>query len=293
MSCSQRTSRRLVRVAAVSAAVVVGGSVIGAGPAQAESASLTYTCVVLGGNQTFTSVLDTNAPATLPVGKTVDTITSANVTVPASLAGLLSAIGAATFSGTATATGYTDGLAQTIEMEVPSTPVPASGDMVVPSSGPSGSITGQHAGDVITLSGGDFTSTLDFLKSDGTPLLTDQAIPCTLDPDQDATVDTVQVVKASSTSAASAHYKKRLKQVNAFSKVRGAYGNDPSGKVSFVLKKGKHQVAAKSARLNAANAAQVTFRRISKPGTYTVTTTYAGNTDLNGSKAKTTFTVPR
>jgi hypothetical protein len=296
MSRTQRTSAsgRLARVAAVSAVALVGGGLIGAGPADAASATLNYNCTTILGAATFTSVLDTNAPATLPVGKTVSTITSAQVTVPGMAALLSGLLHVATFSGTATATGYTDGVAQEIDMVVPTTSVPTDGDMVVPSSGPSGTITGEHVGDVITLSAGDFSSTLDFYDADGNVVLGDQVIPCTLAPDQDATVDTVRVVKANSTTRATAHYKKGAKKAIVKAKVSGAYGNDPSGRVTFVVKKGKNTVAKTTRSLNGDNVAQATFgKSVRKPGGYTVTATYAGNGKLNGSTSKTTFRVTR
>ncbi|MBO0847419.1 MAG: Ig-like domain repeat protein [Nocardioides sp.] len=373
-------------------ALATGGALTATGAAYAQSDPLTYTCQTALGAAASTVVTDTDLPDVMHVGDSQPVGLTSTVTVPWAGAIQLAhdALGARTVQGTATANGVITGpggydVSTTTNLTVPSTPITANTDLTIASSG-TGDVFAPTVPGVYTISAGDFTSVLTFLKDDGTDFgLGPQTIPCTAPSDVSTVVDTVTVrahsttllalssskaahgqpvsatahvttdsgaaagsvaftaggktvtaqvsdgtasatlpalqvgthkvtatftpddtsfdassssktltvTKANSTSSTTARYHKRVKQVTASSKVRGAFGNDPSGRVSFVLKRGKHKVAAKSAQLNADNVAQVTFRKVSRPGNYSVTTRYAGNANLNGSGDKATFTVPR
>lgn len=191
-----RASKRVAAVATTGLIATSLGVMATTTSAQAESELLNYDCEVpILGAQTFTVQLDSDAPETIQVGETVSTVTTATVNVPDNVRGAVHGLlGGRTVSGTAEATGFVNEVEETIAMTVPETEVPDAGELAIVASGDSGELVGENVGDTITLSAGDFTSSLVFLKEDGTEALAAD-IPCTLQEGQNATVDTVEVVE--------------------------------------------------------------------------------------------------
>lgn len=183
-------------VATATLALAAGSlSTIATSPAaHAESDELTYTCTVpILGDQSFTVVADTNAPASVTVGDTFTPKVTATVTIPENVRGAVyGLLDARTAEGTGQAQTLVDGVASTVDLSVPTTEIPDSGSLTVVATGTGAPVEATEAGEIV-LSTGDFTSHLEFKKEDGSEALTAD-VPCSLDEGQDATVDTVTVI---------------------------------------------------------------------------------------------------
>ena len=372
--------------ALATAALVGAGVTVAAGPASAESPPLGYDCTVqfVAGNQVFYAVIDTNAPATLATGASASITTTTEVIVPAAVVDVVRDAGAKTVGGTATATGYVDGVARDTTLTIPKTPVPETPGVTMDlvGSGPSGSITAGSVGSTIALTAGDFSGSITGYDA------TDAAIAvatftCVLQPEQITLVDAVSVVKtattttltvagttveygdtpvvtatvtqagsnakpagkiaftfegktvtvdvkggkakattlgkalhrgantvtavftptdptlavseaakaftvvkAPSTTAASAVYKAFKDKIVARAKVTSAHGTAVAGQVKYVLKRNGVKIRTKTVDLNRFDVAKAQFRSIVRRGDYTVIARYLGSATLKRSNGK-------
>lgn len=180
-----------------------------------------------------------------------------------------------------------NGTTSTTAVTVPVTPVVATG-LVVPAHAVAAQIVPTQTGE-IKLGAGNFTAVLAGKNADGTAsLLSPYTIPCVLDEGQDASVDTVKVVKADTQTVVKARYLKAKKAIKANVTVKdGAI--KATGKVRVVLKKGKKTVAKRTVKLNKRAKANVTFKRIRAKGVYKVKVNYLG--DKNHKRSKKTVKV--
>lgn len=288
----RRGTRRLSGLgAALTGVALAGASMVMVAPAaQAASGSLAYTCNTgLLGEKTFKVVLDSNAPATILVGKTITPKVTAKVEVPVDVVNtLVGFVGASSVSGTAQAESVVANVAQTIAMSVPKTKVASGAPLEVVASGVAAPVTGARIGDVLTLAGGNFVTTLDFRKADGTSAI-ESEIPCVLNAGQNAKFDTVRVVDSSAIKATAA-YKKAGKSVLATAKLTTGAGTPVSGKVQFVLKKGAKKVGSLNAVVTK-GVARATFKKVAKKGAYQVIAVYGGSAKVQGARTVAKVTV--
>ena len=102
---------------------------------------------------------------------------------------------------------------------------------------------------------------------------------------------TITVVKDKSKTSTTAKYAAKTHKATGTAKVKGKKFSLPgTGKVKFVLKKGTKTVATKSGKLKK-GVAKVSFKNVSKKGTYSITAKFAGDKGLKGSSGKDTFKV--
>lgn len=284
----------LRKVAAASAVAVAtaGLSVATLAPAaQAESDQLTYTCTVpVLGDKTFTVVADTNAPARLASGKKVRPKVTATVTIPEDVVGLIHGVlGARSVDGTAVVDTVVNGATKQVEMTVPSTEVPASGPLEIVATGTGDALRAGKAGSRITMLSGGFSSLLSFKKEDGSTAL-DADVPCTLDEGQDATVDTIKVVKAPSKTRATVKFRKAKKVLAYKTTVRSSA--KVTGKVRLVIKRNGKKVRSVKVKLNKRGVAKYNLKRVKK-GKYVATAKYLGNSNAKKSSDKVKVRVKR
>jgi hypothetical protein len=185
-------------------ALALGTTVAIAPAAMAESAPLTYNCSTVLGPTSMPVVVDTDLPAVAHVGDTLPVNMTSDVTVPASMMGLVYGLLGGRFAeGTAIANGVVSGPSGDVptatDMVVPKTAIPATGDLLIQSTGTAPDFVPTEPG-IYTITAGDFTSKLSFLKADG---VTDsglgvQTIPCTAPTGVSTLVDTVTVTYATS-----------------------------------------------------------------------------------------------
>jgi large repetitive protein len=190
-------------------ALATGGSLCAAGAAQAESESLTYSCSTALGPAASTVVTDTDLPDVMDVGDSKPVGLTSTVTVPWAGAIQLaySALGARTASGTATALGTITGpgdfnVPTSTDLTVPTTDITENDPLTITSTGTGDEFAPTVPG-VYTISAGNFTSVLTFLKADNTDFgLGPQTIPCTAPSDVSTVVDTVTVKTPTTTTLA-------------------------------------------------------------------------------------------
>jgi Family of unknown function (DUF6801) len=276
-------------------ALATGGSLYAAGAAQAKSDPLTYSCATVLGPAASAVATDTNLPDVMYVGDSQPVGLTSAVTVPwdgaISLAyGLLAARSA---QGTATALGTITGpggynVPTTTNLTVPQTAIANNTPLTIASSGVGAAFAPKAPG-VYTVTAGDFTSVLNFLKEDGTDTgLGPQTIPCTAPAGVSRVVDTVTVKARTQTAATvkGARLHRAPKAKVAVTSVAGV----PTGQVALVLKKGSRTVQHKTVTLKNGRAV-VHLKRIAAKGRYTLTVTYAGTGDLVGSAVVERFRV--
>ena len=202
-------STRIVRRAllATGSLVVAGVPLVAAGPADAVSASLRYSCsnTANATSYHFTAVVDTDAPATLGSGMTVPITVTSDLTIPDDLAALLRVDGVATVEGTSQLTSTVDGAERVSTLSIAKTSVPAAGtSMHVLGTGPGGTITGHEVGSTVLIGASSFTTTLTPRDGSGNVV----ALPgtttftCSLSPStgQDLLVDSVSSVRTTTTT---------------------------------------------------------------------------------------------
>ncbi|QIX27386.1 hypothetical protein ncot_12825 [Nocardioides sp. JQ2195] len=274
----------LRKVAAVGALALAsaGLSIATTSPAQAESASLSYTCTVpILGDKTFTVVADTDAPAKTVVGQSFTPAVASTVTIPEDVAGLISGVlGATTVEGTAVVTTLVGDRTEAVDLAVPLTEIPA-GPLAVVATGVGAPVTATKAGQLV-LASSDFTSHLVFKKADGSEALTAD-VPCTLDEGQDATVDTIAVAKAGTRTSASVKYVKSKKQFKLTAKVKAPV--KATGTVKLAVTKNGKKFKTVKAKVNKRGVAKATVKRVKK-GKYVIKATYSGNKNLKASTDK-------
>lgn len=212
-----------------SVAVATAGLAAFAPTASAASAAVVFDCTTATGVKQFTTVADTDLPATVPFGQTLDVKSTATVTVPDEVRNTLYGfLGARTVEGNAVVRSTLNGapLADITET-VPVTPVPDSGPLVVDAAGPAPQFKAEKVGTnvikVVT-----YTANLTFRDGDGDEtLLSPMSIPCTPQAGQDLTVDSVVVTAPTTTTVVVADGK-------ATATVSSTAGT-PAGSVDFVV----------------------------------------------------------
>ncbi|WP_114422141.1 hypothetical protein [Nocardioides houyundeii] len=307
----RNSSLRRSLAAGASIAVAAAGFAAFAPSASAASASVTYNCTLLGGFLTsnFTTVSDTNVPATVALGSSTPIGFSATITVPAATAGTARALGDKV-AGTASIATTINGVAAPASATIPSTPLGTAGDLVLTISG---SGTANYVADtagVKTIKAPSYTADLVFTNS-STGGTTPVDVNCTAATGADTTVDTFTVtdpnapaptptptptptpapaVQASTTKVLKANYKKKAKKLVTRVQVRNEDKTAAAGDVKLVLKKGNKKVGKTvTVTLNKKGKAKHVFTKISKKGKYTLKANYKG-ADLS-KRSKTTYTI--
>jgi hypothetical protein len=171
-------------------------------------------------------------------------------------------------------------------MTVPRTDIPATGDLLIRSTGTAPEFTPTEPG-IYTVKASDFTSKLSFLKADGTDSgLGVQTIPCTAPTDVPTLVDTVAVTYATTTELS-------LPTSTAYGKAATATatiitdGAAPSGTVAFSV--GDRTIEAPVTDGKATAALPVL-----PAGTRAVTAAFTPSTaDYDASEATRSWTVAR
>jgi hypothetical protein len=167
-------------VAAVAAAGAVAGVVVlvGAGSANADTDTLdlTYSCQfpVLAAPQTLDTKISVNLPTSIPVNTSTGNIAvTAVVTVPGTATQGLDLVGAASISGSASASATINApgglsLPLTIPLNIPSTPVPQDGSsFTTTATGSAPAIQFSTPGTGTVIVGSSYSVTLDPLTSSG------------------------------------------------------------------------------------------------------------------------------
>lgn len=290
------------RLAGLGAASLVV-TALAAVPAGAASGNLVFVCNTVLGDREFPTVADTNLPATVAAGTSTPTTVTAQVTIPDDVrSAVYSLFGARNVSGTATVKATQNGAAlPDIATTVASTPVPASGPVTVTATG-AGPVFAPTAAGTYTLQAVSYTASLVFTRADGSAAYTAN-VSCTpkaTTPAQDLTVDSVAVTAATppttptptvqaTTTTVKASYAAKQKKVTV--KVRvGSADRAATGKAKVVVKRGKKTVTSTRASVEGGKAT-VVLKKITKPGTYKITVSYAGDATHEKSRGKATVKV--
>ena len=294
------------RLAGLGAASLVV-TALAAVPAGAASGNLVFVCNTVLGDREFPTVADTNLPATVAAGTSTPTTVTAQVTIPDDVrSAVYSLFGARNVSGTATVKATQNGTAlPDIATTVASTPVPASGPVTVTATG-AGPVFAPTAAGTYTLQAVSYTASLVFTRADGSAAYTAN-VSCTpkaTTPAQDLTVDTVAVTAATppttppttptptvqaTTTTVKASYAAKQKKVTV--KVRvGSADRAATGTAKVVVKRGKKAVKTTRASVEDGKA-KVVLKKITKPGTYKITVSYAGDATHEKSRGKATVKV--
>lgn len=299
---SVRTHYKLIAVASASALAIgtAAGAAVATGP---STATVQYSCTTSFGPATpSASYTVSEAPATMAAGQPL--ATTAAFTLDSGTTGLATGVLHWTsFSGTiTTAPSATQaGLKLTIPKTTLGNGAGGSTNATATGKTLAGTLPGPFTfllGNLgrVTLNG--FTGTTPagsvvFPTAGSFGQCTNTAVGGTT-PLQDATPAnvTTTIVKDTTTTTASATYSARKDLATGIAKVRSHFGLKPTGKVSFVLKRGTHKIAATRATLNTKAIAKAQFKGVKRPGRYTIIEKYLGNASLKASPiAKAHFTV--
>ena len=286
------TSRLTTRLVGAASVVALTGGTLGVlAPAGAATGSLAYTCPVLGTPKTFTMVADTDAPRKIAYGETITPQATGTVTVPEDVTQTLRDLQAQKVDGTANVAATTDGAASPWTLAVPSTTVPPNGSLVLVGTGPAGTFEGNQVGTVYDLAVGNFTATLNLRRANGDPATVPQTtIACTLNAGQDAAVDTIKVVKDTTSTTANARDINNGAKAKTKVKVKSEHGTTPKGKIKAKLVRGGKVWQTKVLSLRDGKRT-VTFQRLHTNGTFKVKVKYVGRDNWKGSRAVDTFVV--
>lgn len=190
-----RTTRRVAAVTGIAALAFAGAA---GTTAQAATATLTYDCTALGsipvGQWTVDVTVD--LPEKVTVGEAVPAPSiTAKVTTSEDAANLMrSVLQADRVEGTGAMDYDIDGEQLEGSLTVPDTKVPDTGPIVVDATGEGASATAPSQPTTSTVTAGDFTADLTVTNDAGS---TQQVnVACTLAPDTDATIGTIDVVDA-------------------------------------------------------------------------------------------------
>lgn len=272
------------KVAATGVLALAAGalSTVAVSPAHAESAPLDYTCgVPILGDQTFSVVADTDAPAAIKVGDTFTPTVTSTVTIPENVAGAIKGLlGAETAEGSAVADTLVNGQPSSVDLTVPVTTIP-DGALSVVASGTGAPVTATKAGEMVLATAG-FTSHLLFKKADGAEAITADVV-CVLNEGQDATVDTIAVAKAGTKTVASVKYAKSKKLFKLKAKVKAPV--KATGTVKFAVTKNGKKFKTVKAKVNKRGVATAKVTKVKK-GKYVIKATYSGNKNLKSSTGK-------
>ena len=298
-------STRFTRAAAAGSvlALAAGGALLASPANAATSATIQYTCTVLGGTQ-FLSGNHTVAD-TAPYGGDVDV--SGTLVVPNALRDFLYQNGIRSVDGTTKVYALAAGAVPlTVDETVPKQNVPSTaGDWTINASGtlslapyagatPAGtqlpvSLQDRKQSDGTT-EASDLDATLQNYDANNAPLGGPQQIPCEIDPnDQVLTVGTVTVVAADSATAPKLSFNAKKDVLKAKSTVTSDNSHvTPDGKVKMVLKKDGKVVSTATKTLNDKGVASMSMSK-AKNGNYKLIAKYlsddAGNFNTSGGTA--------
>ena len=280
------TTAWVKRVAAVSAAGVTT-ALITAAPSGAQSVDLEYRCGLNGFGSFDTSmVLDTGAPDSAFAGEPISSTLNVAITLEDAASNVLLQLGVATIEGTAQATVHTGGADVLGDLVLSPTQVGVG--TVYNLSGPL-AVSGSDVGAGLTLSAGDIVVDLVFKTASGSVRLAPDGT-CTLQPGQDATIDTMALSKDGTKAKVKAADVAQGKVAKAKVSVKGEHGGAAVGKVRAVLYRGGQGFARESAKLVGGRAV-LKFGMLTPKGKYKVKATYAGNADFGASRVNATFKV--
>ena len=277
---------------------------LGAVPAGAASGNLVFVCNTVLGDKEFITTADTDLPATLATGASAPTNVTAKVTIPDDVRNAVYTIfGARKVAGTAKIKATQNGTAlPEIAATVASADLPSSGPVTVTATGAGPTFAPTAAGTYV-LKAASYTASLVFKKEDGSDAYTAD-VSCTpkaTTPAQDLTVDTVTVTDAgtppvpgtpavqATTTKVSGKYSAKQSKIVARVKVGSADGA-ATGKAKVKVTRGAKKV--KSLRVEVkAGKAKVVVSKVTKPGKYTITVSYAGDATHAASTGKTSVKV--
>jgi hypothetical protein len=287
---SVRTHYKLIGAAGAAALAI--GTV--AGPAVAADPT-TYSCF----NNLIAPVsvhfaVDTPSATTLVAGQKLTPASTATVTLTIGATHLMHLQGWDHFTATVTGPSPSDTLGW--NMSVPMTAVPPEGTPAVADASGTAVMRYGTAG-AKTLQAGDFTAVLTGFTSGtaGSPTPISCVAPTdgsTVLKDSSAQPLGITVTKDTSKTAASASYNAKKNIATGVAKVKaGHFGLKPTGKVTFVLKRGTHKIGKLTGKLNKKGIATVHFKNVKKLGKYSISEKYSGNGGLKSSTAKAVFRV--
>lgn len=283
---SRNTARVLVAGASAVAVAATTGAVLA--PAGAQSGDMIYVCTTPLGPQEFTTVSDTDLPAKMKYGATkAPVVNTSQVTVPGNLSSLAyGLLGARSVEGTAVVNATVGDTPVTIDTVVPSTPVPAEGDLPVDARGEGPAFTADKIGPTV-VTAGDYTANLSFKKEDGTTAIDVVAActPKTQNADgtpftQDLTVDTVEVIKANTSTKTTVKQRRGKRTLAVSSVVKSRFDTPVTGRVKYVVKRNGKVLRQRAVWVSIG---KVAFRGLPKNGHYRVSTRYLGSDTLKGS----------
>lgn len=280
------------------ASIVATG--LGAVPSVAASGNLVFICGTVLGDKEFITTADTDLPATLATGASAPVNVTAKVTIPDDVRNAVYTLfGARKVAGTAKIKATQNGAAlPDIAANVASADLPDSGPVTVTATGAGPTFTPTAAGTYV-LKAASYTASLVFTKADGSAAYTAD-VTCTpkaTTPAQDLTVDTITVtdpvtpptpgtpVVQATTTKVSGKYAQKQSKIVAKVKV-GSADNAATGKAKVKVTRGKKKVANVRVDVKAGKA-KVVVAKVTKPGTYTITVSYAGDATHAASTGKT------
>lgn len=288
---AHRAPAGIVAVLATAALAATGTSLLAAGPADAVSGALTYSCTSSHDAATYAvgAVVDTNAPAGLVVQQSVSLVATATVTLPDALTAAMRSAGATSVSGSTQVAEVVDGTTRTLNQTVPSTPVPATGSLKVTSSGPGGTIRGVAAGTPVVITAGGVSVAVTGYDAAGAVRYAIVLLTCQLAPaNQNALVDTVPVLPIPTTTSlearvspipygTSAKLVVKVTKAGTTAKPDGTVALTTNGEtVSAAVENGKAVVSLPPARKMGATTVSAAFTPTDKNvAASTGTTTYA------------------
>lgn len=293
-------SSALHRVAVLGTSALVASMAAVVPASAATTGQLSYTCDAPLGPYTFKVSADTSLPATAPPGAALSGTATYTVVIPDSLRNTMYGLAGARFvEGTAAIKATSFGTPATLDGTLPKTPIPASGELTVVATSALAMTAPATAG-AYQVVAGDFTTKIKLTKADGSPATVPEAdVSCTLNPGQNAVVDTLTVdpaapvptppqtpaAKVDSTTTAKAAYVAKAKKAVVKVKVVAADGTPGTGKVKVTMKLGT-KTRAVQAVLSASGSAKAVFTKVTKKGRYVFTAAYPGSGTHNPSKKK-------
>lgn len=293
-----------VLLAGTAAVAMAAGSGAVLAPAGSVTGDLVYVCTTPIGPKDFKTVTDTDLPTTMQYGQSVAAVNlTSTVTIPADLAGLAYGfLGARTVDGNGVANVNIGATPAAVTSTIAKADIPATGDAPVVASGAAPAFKADTIGKTV-VTAADYVANLTFYNEAGEPAITVEAAcaPKTVNdngtPDdtsddtpftQDLTVDTVNVVKATSTTNTKLSPSKAKRKVVARTVVKSKYGTPVTGKVRYVLKRNGVKVKTVTKTLSSAKAS-VTFTKLKPSGKYAVVSSYLGSATLKKDNDTDTF----
>ena len=255
-------------------------------PAAATSAPLAYTCAVLGQTRTFTMVADLDAPPTIAFGETIAANAIGTLTVPEDVtAAIRSDLAARRVDGKADVNAAVSGTSRPWTLVFPATDVPAAGPMTLIGVGTAGNYAATKVGTTYDVVAGHFTAVLNFYNAAGAPTspVPSTSVSCSLNAGQTGAVDTIEVVKDTTTTKVKGRDRAPGVKPRVKVKVKTAHGRRAKGEVRVkILRKGD-KVRTSIVTLEKGHA-RVPLAGLS--GSYVVRAKYLGTGRFKGSSVK-------